>query len=59
MSVENPFVNPDTGETLADEGQRENGGKGGTVMAVNPATTEGIPVMSPSRFASLDIISLG
>jgi hypothetical protein len=59
VSVPNPFVDPNTGKSEADQGQRQNGGRGGTVMPINPATTEGIPVMSPSRFASLDILSYG
>ena len=59
MAVPNPFVDPDTGDSLADEGQHVNGGKGGTAMAVNPATTKGVPVNSASPMASLDIISFG
>ena len=59
MSVPNPFVHSDTGKSAADDGQRVNPGKGGTLMNFNPATTEGLSTNTPDRLASLDIISLG
>lgn len=58
MAVENPFVD-ESGKSLADEGQRQNGGKGGSLIGFNPATTEGLSTNTPDRVASLDIISLG
>jgi hypothetical protein len=57
-TVANPFTDS-SGKSLADTGQRVNGGQGGRGMAINPATTLGIPVMSPSHWASLDIIIPG
>ena len=59
MSVPNPFVDPATGKSEADNGQRVNGGQGGSAMHINPATTPGIPVMAATPFASLHVISYG
>ena len=58
MAVENPFTDAE-GNSLADESQRVNPGKGSSLTGFNPATTEGLSTNTPSRLASLDIISLG
>jgi hypothetical protein len=57
MSVSNPFVDPDTRESLADKGQPVDNGVPRPTF--NPCIVPGIPVMSPDPLASLDVISLG
>lgn len=57
MTVPNPFVDPGTGESLADQGQPVHAGV--PRPTYNPCIVPGIPVMAPSPLASLDVISLG
>ena len=54
---ENPFVDPDTGKSLAEKGQPVNTGR--PMATFNPCIVPGIPVMSASPLASLAVISLG